>query len=179
MANYQNSSISEWLYYNGTIIGSPKSCQVNGKSDTGPLVDVACSAVCNSSRDIMTYTPQNIVTCGQWAWLVLAWNSTSLYNGPAIPAAGPSTFPELLHPFESVGLDAVNSGSLLRHTAVIEALAYGAIISGYLYSQYNDARLGTSNVDLGGDNFPTVCTSSILFSPTLDDQVDGTVFFEL
>lgn len=178
MSNLEDSSISDWINFNGTLPGGPKPCQWYGTDDAGgSLVDVNCSQVCNYSVALLSL-PQtsNLVTCGQWSFLMNGWaTATQADNILPHPA-------DALKPFQAVGLEAlditynndtrigVQHPALTGASAVGEAVIYADLISSCLLDIYLSAKSYSTEFVAG--TVPTACTTGELFNAGEDSTLE-------
>lgn len=179
----QDSSIREWLDFDGNLLNGPKPCQWYG-SDGGiaeSLVDVDCSRVCNSSELLLLPDTSNLVTCGQWPFLMNGWttapSSTYFDFNPA----------EALKPFVSVGLNATDVSmpphvgnldvqpgmEIASATAVGRGILYADLISTCLLGLYQASKAFTATST--ADSVPAGCVTSHLFVSELADSEDNSL----
>ena len=129
----QESSLIDWVEFNGSLSDGPKPCQwylfeyshdLYYHAHSGmSLVELPCSQVCNNTYALMDVTtPSNLVTCGQWSMLVNAWalwnasqtllvhesSDPDYSDNPPLPTINFSSWDSLLKPFESVGFELLN-----------------------------------------------------------------------
>ena len=97
------SSIDSWLKFDGVKLPALPTCQLNG-------TDVGCRQVCNNSTELFNATDphsnNNLVTCGLWTSLVLAYSDPSYVeaNG-TLGSVKDNSSQTLLAPFERLDLN--------------------------------------------------------------------------
>ena len=162
MALLSNSSVADWLQFNGTISDLTPCQHVNytghleyidgGGTVINSLPDISiasCAQVCNDSGSLFAPHTNNLVTCGLWSTLLSSYtffgpNNTLLPNDN-------SNSTSLLSPFKDIGL----SLGVLDY-----ATAYADTISTCLQLLYYNAKFFTYSDD---GTTSTACTREVLF----------------
>ena len=169
MTEIQESWIGDWINFNGSFTDHPQPCPWNGPAFTGPQEVVSCSTACKRSQLLLDVTTPNLVTCGQWSFLINAWTST-----PS-SAETDRSFTDALKPFEIVGLDIPNISSATSHIsdksripdvdevpAAAKGLVVADLISTCLTGLYQISQ-EYGSVSAEG-SVPAACTTSQLFT---------------
>ena len=162
MALLSNSSISDWLQFNGTNLELPPCQYVNytghlAHLDTGGAVidtlpditDASCAQVCNDSASLFAPHTNNLATCGLWSTVLSAYTVFGPDNSLLPNYNDNST--DLFDRFEKVGLDQ----SVLQY-----ATSYADTISTCFQLLYYNAKFFTYSDD--GDTV-AACTREQLF----------------
>ena len=172
MTEFQSSRILDWLNFNGTLPGSPKPCQWRGYYNNESLQTTSCSQVCGDSELLMEFETWNLVTCGQWSFLMNAWATTPETAGYNF------SFADALKPFESVGLEASNISysnttqddygpivDTVNTPAAANGIIYADLISTCLQYEYQILEsFSSASVE---HSVPADCTTGRLFTNVL------------
>lgn len=173
MADITNSSIREWINFNGTLPRPLEPCQwyLHSSFDWhSDLVDVNCSHVCNSSQWLFLPETANLVTCGEWSTLLAGiWNAFQV-----IPIE--MHFADALKPFKAIGLEADDvdprdlegvdwggNGDYAGHNAIKHAIVTASLITSCFANMYSRANSFSS--DTTANPVPFECTINGLFMP--------------
>lgn len=143
MALISNSSIRDWLQFNGAHVVIPDCQFVNYtghleyNSEGGDIIDsppvitnVSCAHICHDSASIFSPKTSNLVTCGLWSTILTAY--TTFGPGNALLPNQNDESAVLFNRFEEVGL---NLGSIEY------ASAYADTISSCLQLLYYNAKI--------------------------------------
>ena len=162
MALLSNSSVADWLQFNGTIFDLTPCQYVNYTGhldyldggvtiiDTVPDVyNASCSQVCNDSASLFAPHTKNLAICGLWSTLL----SSYTFFGPnnSLLVNGNGDWAGLSSPFDNVGL----SLDVLDY-----ATAYADTISTCFQLLYYNAKFFTYSDD---GTTTTACTREVLF----------------
>ena len=174
MKEFQHSWIVDWLNFNGTLPGSPEPCQWRGNYHNELLQTTSCSQVCGVSELLMDTETSNLVTCGQWSFLMNAWATTPETAGYNFG------FADALKPFESIGLEASNitysnvtQGDDGFESPLVDAsntpaaakgVIYADLISTCLQYEYQLLEFTCASVER---SVPATCTTGQLFTNVL------------
>ena len=162
MSLLSNSSISDWLEFDGTSFDLPSCQYVNytghltyfdaGESliDSVPDITTAsCAQVCNDSASLFAPHTNNLVTCGLWSTLLSSYTAFGPNN--SLVANNNENSTDLFNQFSELGLDL----SVLDY-----ATSYADTISTCFQLLYYNAKFFTYS-----DDGTTVeaCTREVLF----------------
>lgn len=162
MASLSNSTIHDWLQYNGTDLALPSCQYVNytghldySKSgiawiDSPPdISNASCSQVCNDSTSLFEPGTNNLVNCGLWSTYLSAYTEFDSDHALTLNHNPPPV--SLYNQFKKVGLDL----GLIEY-----ALSYADTISSCLQLFYYNAKFFTHADD---GTTTTACTREVLF----------------
>lgn len=182
MALASNSSIREWLEFNGTVPLTLQPCHQyiypdNYKINESfiPVPTIAnCTQVCNDSTSLFTSPSNNLVVCGLWTQVIAyatyigPGNSILLPNNYSNPfevyALEDGTFEAIdPTPFQAIGLNVNNT----------DTPSYADIVSGCFMDIYSTVNVNASS---GADTVPTACTKNSLFPLLTNESWTGLQF---
>jgi len=135
MALLSNSSISDWLQFNGTGLDLPPCQYVNYTGhltyfdDGGAVINsqpdissASCTQVCNDSASLFAPHTNNLVTCGLWSTLLSTYTVFGS-NNDLLPNNNEDS-KELFDRFEEVGLDLGLLESATSYADIISTCEY-------------------------------------------------------
>ena len=147
MALLSNSSIADWLQFNGTHLGQ-LTCQyvnytghldyIEGAGggaviDSQPeIINANCSQVCNDSASLFAPHTNNLATCGLWSTVISAY--TAFDSDNTLVLNGNKGSSDLLDDFREIGL----TPNLVEY-----ATSYADIISTCFQLLYYNAKFFT------------------------------------
>lgn len=139
-----NSSIHNWLTYDGTALPSLPTCQHDGKNTN-------CTHVCQNSSSLFSASSDqssNLVTCGLWTKQIIA---NSMYGNGSLSPTNHDNWSSLISAFEPLGLGTYHYQDASTYADTISNCFEFIYLNVKQYSYADDGKI------------PAACTRSDLF----------------